>query len=106
MAAEQARVVLTTHRNVLDDLAENLLEHETLDRSALDAIFEGIRRYEANVDLTGAVAAPAQYGLGETGPVVAAGSDFRAAEAPQLPATRSPEDRLPQEPPHDRGPLH
>jgi cell division protease FtsH len=38
-AYDRAKEILLEHREVLDQLAEKLLEHETIDASELDAIF-------------------------------------------------------------------
>jgi len=42
-AHEEAREILTIHRDVLHRLAENLIEHETLDDVALMEIFDALR---------------------------------------------------------------
>ena len=41
-AAAEAREILTLHRSVLDHLAAELIEHETLGRDALAVVFEGL----------------------------------------------------------------
>jgi cell division protease FtsH len=38
--------LITAHREVLDHIALELLEHETLERAALDRIMEGVPRME------------------------------------------------------------
>lgn len=42
-AADEARELLTLHRNVLDHLASELIEHETLDREALEVVFRNLK---------------------------------------------------------------
>ncbi len=44
-AADEARAILTLHRATLDAMAEALIEHETLGKDALDAIFEGLEEF-------------------------------------------------------------
>jgi len=41
-AHEEARSILTTHRHVLNELAETLIQHETLEGDALDNILAGV----------------------------------------------------------------
>ena len=41
-SADEARELLTLHRNVLDTLAAELIEHETLDKDALAVIFSAL----------------------------------------------------------------
>ncbi len=48
-AASEAREILTLHRNVLDRMAAELMEHETLDKEALAQIFAGLTPVSANV---------------------------------------------------------
>ncbi|MCB0995280.1 MAG: ATP-dependent zinc metalloprotease FtsH [Acidimicrobiales bacterium] len=45
IAHEEARALLTHHREVLDSLAEALLEHETLDERQLAEIFAGLEHW-------------------------------------------------------------
>lgn len=54
-ASAEAREILTLHRDVLDRLAENLIEYETLNRESLDAIFGEI----ANISTRASDAEPA-----------------------------------------------
>ena len=42
LAHDEARAILESHIDTLDALAEALLEHETLDKEQLDAIFGNI----------------------------------------------------------------
>ncbi len=46
LAAQEAREILTLHRPVLDRMAEALIEHETLDRDALNGIFGDLPVFE------------------------------------------------------------
>ena len=48
-AADEARELLTLHRNVLDRLAGELIEHETLDREALEVIFADLPPVSSNL---------------------------------------------------------
>ncbi len=49
-AHDEARDILTTHRDVLDRLAKELLEHETLDRDEVSVVFAPVGKwiYSAN----------------------------------------------------------
>jgi len=44
-AAEEARAILTLHRDTLDAMADALIEHETLGKVELEALFEGLEEY-------------------------------------------------------------
>ena len=44
-AADEAREVLTLHRTLLDQMAEALIEYETLNKEELEALFEGIESF-------------------------------------------------------------
>ena len=55
-AASDAREILTLHRPVLDRLATALVEHETLDRDALDEIFAGVHDFAGAAPASGGFA--------------------------------------------------
>ncbi len=107
LAHTEARAVLSTHRATLDALAGALLEHETLDKASLDAIFAGIESHREPlvIDLTSP--SPSEYG-DRLGPEPVGSSGVRATPEPRESVVRPPQNPLPSERPNDdqRGPRH
>ena len=59
-AHEEARVILTTHRDALDRIAEVLIEQETVDSDDLSAIFHDVPKWEHTDSGTIRIKAPEQ----------------------------------------------
>jgi cell division protease FtsH len=106
LAHTEAKAVLTTHRATLDALANGLLEHETLDKTQLDEIFDGIDEQRSSdvIDLTSGNG----RSYGDAGPAPVGSAGVRATHESEERAVRPPQNRLPSEPPQDdqRGPKH
>jgi len=57
-AHEEAREILTVHRDALDRLVEQLLDVETVDGKALETIFHDVPKWEHDVDGSGRIRQP------------------------------------------------
>ena len=57
-AHEEARSILTAHRDALDRLADELLEKETLDASEIEKVLHDVPTWEHDLDGVGRIRAP------------------------------------------------
>jgi len=57
-AHDGPRLILTTHRDVLDRLAEELIENETLDQKEVARVFAPVGKWESAGNGTGRIQPP------------------------------------------------